>query len=65
MGEEIGNAPPRPARLEIVDELIYGPDKRVRALKDLLDIQLCPMTRQFLGSLPASVRYDDSLHQRV
>src|SRR2546422_873099 len=65
MGDEIGNAPPRPAGLEIFDELVHGPDKYVRALQELLDAQLGPTKRQFLGSFPASVRYDDSLHERV
>ena len=65
MSYEVGKAPAHPARLEIFDELVDGPDERVGALKDLLDALLCPTARQFLGSLPASVRYDDSLHQRV
>src|SRR6266542_5557478 len=65
MGDDVGHAPPRPARLEIFDELVHGPDERVRALQDFLGTQLCPTARQFLGSLPTIVRYDDSLHQRV
>ncbi len=65
MGDQVGNAPPRPAGLEIFDELVHGPDERVGALQDLLDTQLCPTARQFLGSPPTIVRYDDSLHQRV
>src|SRR6266508_2209254 len=42
-----------------------GDDERVGALQDLLDTQLCPTARQFLGSLPTIVRYDDSLNEHV
>ncbi len=45
MSYEVGKAPSHPARLEIFDELVHGPDERVGALKDLLDAYNCAERR--------------------
>jgi hypothetical protein len=54
-----------PARLEIFNQLVHGPEECVGALEDLLKTQLGPTARQLLGRLAASVRHDNPLHQRV
>src|SRR5437016_5330286 len=60
-----GDTPVLPARLEIFNQLVHGPEEYVGALEDLLRTQLGPTARQLLGHLAASVRHDNPLHQRV
>ena len=43
----IGEAPPFPARLEIFNHLVHGPDQHVWALEDFVGRQLGPAARQF------------------
>jgi hypothetical protein len=61
----VGNTPPLPPRLQILDLLVNRPKEHVWALKDVGRTQLRPASREFLRRLVTIVRHDDSLYKRV
>lgn len=61
----VGNTPPLPPRLQVLDQLVYGPNEHVRALKDVDRTQLRPAPGEVLRRLATIVRDDDSLDKRV
>ena len=57
--------PASPARLEILDQLVDGPDERVGSLENVLRTQRGPAFCELVGRLAAIVRHDDALHEGV